>query len=79
MTKAQLQDILDCQMAKCRFLRRCTVYWGRRCVRQSGKRIPRMRTMQNIETVDGGRGSKSRNDWYRTYRVEGVVTRIHQF
>ena len=47
MSKDQLQDILDCQMAKCRFLRRCTMKLGRRCVRQGGKKIPRIASAYN--------------------------------
>ena len=43
MTKAQIQAQLECQMAGCRHYRRCTVYWGRRCTHQGGRKVPRLR------------------------------------
>ncbi len=46
MTKAQVQAKLDCQLAKCRDLRRCKIHWGRRCNRQDGKKVPRFRRYQ---------------------------------
>ena len=30
MTKAQRQDLHDCQNANCKYLHRCKVHWGRR-------------------------------------------------
>jgi len=54
MTRAQLQDIWDCQMAKCRHYRWCKVHWGRRCSHMGGRKIPRMRSMHNLKTVGEG-------------------------
>jgi hypothetical protein len=51
VTKAQLLDKLDCQRANCRHYHRCTVYWGRRCSRQGGKKIPRLR-MREYNDID---------------------------
>jgi len=42
MNKAQLKDRLDCQSADCQYLERCKVYWGCRCARQGGKKVPRI-------------------------------------
>jgi len=43
MTKAQLQARLECQQARCKYYHRCTIYWGRRCTRQGGRKVPRLR------------------------------------
>ena len=53
MTKAQLRDKLDCQFARCRFLHRCAPHWGKRCTRQGGKKVPRIKvgTYNGIDTI----------------------------
>ncbi|MBE3584866.1 MAG: hypothetical protein IMW94_01590 [Thermoanaerobacter sp.] len=43
MTKAELLALAECQAARCRFINRCKIYWGRRCSRLGGKKIPRIR------------------------------------
>ncbi|MBP7333081.1 MAG: hypothetical protein KBA08_12445 [Firmicutes bacterium] len=46
MTKAQRQDLHDCQDSGCKYLRRCRVYWGRKCNRQGGRKVPRIRVVE---------------------------------
>lgn len=43
MTKAQKRDRFECWRTKCRYLLRCTIHWGRRCNRQGGRKIPRIK------------------------------------
>jgi len=53
VTKAQRQAQFDCQMSHCRYYNRCTVYWGGRCAKLGGKRIPRFRynPSRNIDLI----------------------------
>jgi len=41
MTKSQLKCLEACQ--GCSDLHRCKVHWGKKCNRQGGKKVPRLR------------------------------------
>jgi hypothetical protein len=42
MNKAQKEACFQCMDARCRYFNRCAIYWGSRCNRQGGKKIPRI-------------------------------------
>lgn len=41
LTKKEKERLRYCLMANCRDYRRCQVKWGKDCVRNMGKKIPR--------------------------------------
>ncbi len=43
MTNAQREARQICRGAHCRLFHRCTVYWGRKCTRLGGRKVPRVR------------------------------------
>jgi len=45
-------------MARCELIKKCTVRWGKRCNRQGGKKVPRLRvsphTIDTATAMAGG-------------------------
>ncbi|WP_157833459.1 hypothetical protein [Desulfotruncus alcoholivorax] len=47
MTRKQLSAAkLECRDSKCRYYYRCAIYWGQRCNRMGGSKIPRIKEVR---------------------------------
>lgn len=47
MDRAEHERRHECWRTHCRYLTRCLIYWGSRCNRQGGKKIPRIAVIKN--------------------------------
>lgn len=57
------ERIEQCTLANCQYYQRCMIKWGKDCIRQGGKKIPRFRQVNwgaGKLVVTGGPGEEVR-------------------
>lgn len=55
------ERVRQCLMTNCRDYPRCRVKWGRDCIRQLGRKIPRFRSWEpGLIVISGGPGEEIR-------------------